>query len=83
MYKTILNKALVEKEDNHVTGYDSQWRFCGTNRLAHNEDLFFNNRYLGGNEILQQFLTVVKSYEFIGIRVFWLVSNGGVATRNF
>lgn len=43
----------------------------------HNIDLFFNHNSLNGNELIRQMMQVVCSYEFIGVKIFGIVSGAG------
>ena len=64
--------------------YAKQWRFRSTNNLVHNADFFFNNGSLDGNELIRQMIQVVVSYEFIGVKIFGIVSDaGGGNTKMF
>ena len=46
--------------------------------------IFFNNGSLDGNELIRQMMLVVLSHEFIGVKIFGIVSDaGGGNTKMF
>ena len=45
--------------------------------MVHNADFFFNDGSLDGNELIRQMIQVVLSYEFIGVKIFGIVSDTG------
>ena len=45
--------------------------------MVHNADFFFNDGSLDGNELIRQMIQVVLSYEFIGVKIFGIVSDAG------
>ena len=86
VYQQILNDSDKPSEElsKKSTVYVNQWRFRSTNNLVHNADFFFNNGSLDGNELIRQMIQVVMSYEFIGVKVFGIVSDaGGGNTKMF
>ena len=81
VYNNILDKSLkINKQrtkKNATRVYANQWSFRSTNNLVHNADLFFNNGSLDRNELIRQLIQVVISYEFIGVKIFGVVSDAG------
>ena len=80
VYQNILNKSSCstnEDSSKKATVYANQWRFRSTLNLVHNADFFFNNGSLDGNELIRQMILVISSYEFIGVKIFGIVSDAG------
>ena len=79
VYQNILDRAKKKKgvTKKCVRVYTNQWRFRSTHNLTHNADFFFHNGSLDGHELIRQLIKVVISYEFIGVKIFGLVSDAG------
>ena len=79
-----MNQRNPQTNQKKVTVYANQWRFRSTKNLVHNADFFFNNGSLDGNELIRQMMLVVMAYEFIGVKIFGIVSDaGGGNTKMF
>ena len=68
-----------KKRGAQVAFYANQWCFCSTRGIVHNGDFYYNTGSLDGNEIIQQFLDVISSYETVSVKIFGIASEGGGA----
>ena len=86
VYQDIINESnkWTEKPSNKISVYANQWRFRSTHNLVYTADFFYNNGSLDGNELIRQMMQIVLSYEFIGVKIFGIISDtGGGNTKMF
>jgi hypothetical protein len=57
--------------------YVNQWRFRFAYGVLHNAKFFFNDGSLDGDELLDQLIPVLLSYDLVGAKVIGIVSDAG------
>ena len=84
MLQAILGiKKSTKSYDKQLLVSASQWRFSLARGLAHNRYYYYNTCLLDGNQMVEQFINVITSYEIIGVEIIGLVSDGGGSNVKF
>ena len=72
-----------EPKKKWLAVYANRWLFRPTKYVVHNANFYFNTDSLDANEITNQFIDIMFSYEILGIKILGIVSDGGGCSDNF